>query len=306
MSDQIGFDFGDIATVIGAAHPRDWRDPEHFNSQWLVLTQAAAVDVQRIAGPARPLFARNIETALAYFQGAITGEPEEYERPWRLDGYNATEQEAAAFIEHCERFAGTSRNGFEYKTRKTFGVETFAMYAENVGSLLAWVWPNDNRSNVIFHPYRDSFFEPSFRDDAHRHYLPVGQWQPSYCADKLAMAGTRVASVQPFTFNGRQYVITGTTSIHGKREGIAWSLSPFSDWKGETFNYESQNIACCDGRIDRGDRRGLVVQVRGQLCVLDSAVTVYDDHVKIGEPDTYRHDEDDEAESETEGMPMEA
>ncbi len=59
-----------------------------------------------------------------------------------------------------------------------------------------------------------------------------------------------------------------------------WSVCLLADWTGPTYNYETQNKAVNDGRIQRSDRRGLIVRVRGQLCVLEAAACFYDDVAK--------------------------
>ncbi|MBK6388319.1 MAG: hypothetical protein IPF71_16920 [Rhodoferax sp.] len=86
-----------------------------------------------------------------------------------------------------------------------------------------------------------------------------------------------MAKVRVFTMEGRQYVNTGGLYSRDFRSCDAWRFCALDDWRGPTYSDESQSLAWEEGRTQRGDRRGLVVSVRGQLAVLDSLVTFYDD-----------------------------
>ena len=97
------------------------------------------------------------------------------------------------------------------------------------------------------------------------------------CAQSLSDSGAGVAKVHVFIHEGRQYVNTGGLYSRDFRSCDAWSVCAVEDWRGPTYNDESQSLAWEEGRTQRSDRRGLVVIVRGQLAVLDGLATFYDD-----------------------------
>ena len=111
--------------------------------------------------------------------------------------------------------------------------------------------------------------------------VPYTVWGRAYCADKLAMAGKKVASVPTFIVNGREYVNDGTTSRGSYCECEGWTFCAPEDWAGPTYNYESQCKAWDEGRAERGDRRGLIIRVRGRLCVLDGVAEFYDNNAQF-------------------------
>jgi hypothetical protein len=92
----------------------------------------------------------------------------------------------------------------------------------------------------------------------------------------MAYSQNGVADVPTFTLRGREYVNDGMLHFGAYQECHAWTFRPVRDWTGPTYNYQSQCRAWDEGRTERGDRRGLVVRVRGKLCVLDGAARVFE------------------------------
>ena len=144
---------------------------------------------------------------------------------------------------------------------------------------------------VDFHPWRDAFFLDSFRDDLPAIYAARSTWAAAYCADKLAYSDSNIASVPTFSLNGREYINDGGYGRGNYYECEGWTFRPLADWCGPTFSYRTQCKAWDEGRLERGDRRGLVVSVRGQHCVLDGVARVYDD--KATGDAIYTADEED-------------
>lgn len=278
MSEQFGFDFGDAAArAFALDEPGTWLDPEYTVEQYRAMFAKGTDAVQRIAGPARPLFARGLALAGDELEKMVErcDEDDEPRHLWRVT-CKPTDDEFDAFVAHCRAMVGSVFDGIEYKVRDEDGcVATAAMYVRDVGTLIAWRWSETNRA-IDFQPWRDSFFLDSYRDRIHAIEAPYSTWGHAYCADKLANSNDGIASVPTFVVNGREYINDGGFSRGSYRECEGWSFTAFSDWQGATFSYRSQCRAWDNGSLERGDRRGLVVRVRGQLCVLDGAVKVYD------------------------------
>jgi hypothetical protein len=295
--EQFGFDFCTEAPQAVSAPVAAWLEPDFTKAEWLARIERAEKDARRVVGHARPLFAQNIEAARVYFT-ARDDDGETFS--FRGRGIDVTDEQRQAFFAYVVTFTASSFPGIEYKYRDEGWIKTAAMHVEGVGTLIAREWTADN-GNLYYVPWRDTFFNDSFRDDSRRVFVHAAVWVKAYAAQKIAEAGKKVPSVPTFMLNGREYVQTGNTSARGVREATVWSLMPVGDWKGETLTYSSMCRAWDNGTAERGDQRGLLVQVRGQLCVLAEGMRVYDDSAtamdaNYSEPnETDLSDEDDDA-----------
>ncbi|HDR8993961.1 TPA: hypothetical protein QDA93_006694 [Burkholderia vietnamiensis] len=298
MSEQFGFDFCDAAArAFALDEVGTWLDPEHTVEQYRVMFAKGTEAIQRIAGPARPLFAHGLVLASAELEKMVErcGEDNEPRHLWRVT-CDPTDDEFDAFVAHSRAMVSSAFDGIEYKVRDEDGYVVAAMYVRDVGTLIARQWSETNRA-IDFQPWRDSFFLESYRDGIQEIEAPYSTWGRAYCADKLANSNDGIASVPTFVVNGREYINDGGFSRGPYRECEGWSFTAFVDWQGATFSYRSQVRAWDNGSLERGDRRGLVVRVRGQLCVLDGAVKVYDTQAT----DTvWQADEADDAETDDE------
>jgi hypothetical protein len=287
MTQQFGFDFSANEPARAPLTLAAWHEPELPKADWIAKLAQAEKYVQRITGVARPLFDRNIEAARAYIEALEDGEDA---CAFRGHGIEATDAQRASFIGHCMSFAGSNFEGIEYKYRDELWIKIASMHVEGVGTLIAREWTTDN-GNLDFVPWRDTFFNVSYRDKAKRVFAPVALWGGLCSAQKIAMS-KGIPSVQSFRLNGRDYIHTSNISHGGIREATAWSVCPASDWKGATYNYESIRRAWDAGTVQRGDEQGMLVQVRGQLCVLDSPLKVYDDSSTAMDVAAFCADED--------------
>jgi hypothetical protein len=68
-------------------------------------------------------------------------------------------------------------------------------------------------------------------------------------------------------------------SFGSRHECTAWTYCARADWRGPTYSYSTVCRAWDEGRKERGDESGLIVKIKGQLCVLQSVATIYDDNV---------------------------
>lgn len=284
MSNQFGFDFGDELAAAPAVLPAgSWLSPKFTTQDYEALLTKAETEVQRIAGAGRCLFRQGIEAAKTGYGKLLAriGQTTNCAHSLGCTDMEPPESELTAFVAHCFAMAGASCPGFEYKTRRQAHMLTVAMYAEGVGTVIVREWQNKN-IGVDYHPWRDSFFLPSFRDDLQAVYAPRSLWAATYCADKIAYSDNKPASVPTFALNNREYINDGQTGHGNYYEAEGWSICALADWRGPTYSYRTQGQAWNEGTLERGDRRGLVVSVRGQLCVIDGVILVYDD--KATEP----------------------
>ncbi|KND54484.1 hypothetical protein BPUN_4473 [Candidatus Paraburkholderia kirkii] len=254
--------------------------------------------IQRITGSARSLFVRGRALAGDELEKMVErcGDDNEPRHLWRVT-CKPTDDEFDVFVALCRTTVSSVFDGIEYKVRdEDRSVATAAMYVRDVGTLIASRWSETNRA-IDFQPWRDSFFLESYRDGIQAIEAPYSTWGRAYCADKLANSNDEIASVPTFVVNGREYINDGGFSRGSYRECEGWSFTAFADWQGATFSYRSQVRAWDNGSLERGDRRGLVVRVRGQLCVLDSAVKVYDTQATDA---VWQADDADDAETDDE------
>ncbi|UUZ66348.1 hypothetical protein LP417_35650 (plasmid) [Polaromonas sp. P1-6] len=119
-----------------------------------------------------------------------------------------------------------------------------------------------------------------------------------------------IASLPTFTVAGREYVQLGGMHSQSRREGDAWLVGALSDWTGPTFESYTSHIAAYNaGTVERGDNRGVLVKVRGLVCVLVSPALVYDDNAADAviaadeEEDESYEDAEDAFEESEEEMP---
>lgn len=280
MSNQLGFDFGDSAPQLVAQTVGTWSDPEFTTSQYNAMFTKAQDRLQSIAGPARRLFAQGLENARVE-HAKMTAHHGNDDQPYRLwrTRCHVTDQEFSCFVDHCRLMIGIDLPGMEFKVRNRLAGLTAAMHVSGLGTLIAWRWSADNYA-IDFRPWRDTFFLDSYRDHIPLIEAPYSLWAIAYCADKLAESDQGVANVPTFMLNGREYINDGVSGSATHRECEGWTFCALADWNGPTYNYRSQCRAWDTGTLERGDRRGLIVHVRGQKCVLDSAATIYDTQVK--------------------------
>ena len=91
----------------------------------------------------------------------------------------------------------------------------------------------------------------------------------------LAEASDGLASVRTFAHGGREYTITGV--VYGRQmEADAWAIVPHRFWSGQTYTRNELHAAYDAGDIERGNHRGHLVKVRGQVCVLEAMSLFHD------------------------------
>lgn len=273
---QIGFDFGSEDSQSIDMDRGAWLSPRWDAPQWVRAIEEAARRLPLIDAQLRGLYRSGLDIAKGELAELIE---KGADVSWRLSSIKLTIEGDAVeeFMRTCEQWLDTSARGFEVKVREKVRLRTAAVYIEGVGTIIARQWSQVESARVVYHPWKDSFFLNSYEDDMPMVKVPYATWKGAYCADKLAMSGNGIASVPTFKLNGREYVQTGGMSYGGLEQAIAWRICPIADWHGEKHSYRSITKAYDDGVRQRGDERGMVVKVRGQLCVLEAAINVYDE-----------------------------
>lgn len=276
MSDQFGFDFADMAEPAYAELPiGGWLDPQFTTAEFNAIFERAALVVSTLTGAMAILFGGALEAAKEeHAKMLATCERTGAYHLWRV-AVSAEASLIEAFKAACIA-CECPVSGAEFKTLTERRMTVHAMYVPDFGSVLVRQWAADN-IGIDYYPWRDSFFMPSFRDERRVVKALESVFADAYCADKIAESNEGIASVPVFMHDGREYINDGGMSHGTYRECGGWSFCSMADWNGPTYSYRTQVKAWDEGRTERGDRRGLVVRVRGHLAVLTGETIFYDD-----------------------------
>ena len=269
---QFGFEFyTDAPRGVGIEQPPGtWLMPCETAASYGARLATARERVQGIVGVFRVLFERGLIHADRYLmeQGARSGD-EPFS--WYGGRVQIEADELERFAPHC---LAPGLDDIETVHRDKGHAELWAMHVPGLGTFKAFRWPSG--IGATFTLGRDPVMRSSFADGRPIHHAPAALWRPCYCADKLAEAGQHAASVQPFEYGGREWINGGGVSCAGRDSCDAWQIVPPEDWQGQTYSYATQARAWDAGTLERGDRRGLLVSVRGQRCVLADMATFVD------------------------------
>lgn len=278
---QLGFDFASNDSQSFALEYGAWHDPEWTAQQWTRALEVAARRVASVDGRFSQIYQCGIDAAEDELADLIE---EGGDVPMRMGRRKIDAEiygDVDAFFKTCEQLCKSPVAGIEMKSRDDGQMKECAVFVEGVGTLVARHWAINGNGHIAYAPWKDSIFLASYRDGMPVVRVPYATWKAAYCADKIAMSGAGVASVPTFKLGGRDYVQTGGSGYRGIEHGRAWRICPIADWNGETYSYRSICKAWDEGICERGDDRGLVVKVRGQLCVLESAIEVFDDRPPV-------------------------
>lgn len=283
MSDQIGFDFGGDHVPAYALQPEgSWLAPKHTRAELEAIFAKAESLTCALPEAARPLFLAGVAEARAQLEHMADHLGDRMPAQialWRSN-FEVEPDQLRAFVSLCMGQRGRSIGGIEYKARDCDSMIrtslVLGMHVQGAGSIVVHQWGQDN-IGIDYKPYRAHLFLPSYLDEIREVFEPCTTWAKAYCADKLSEAGDSAASVPAFTINGREYINTGGMSSGSYRSCQACTFVPASEWLGPTFTYQGLIRAFDEGMAERGDRRGLLVKVRGQQCVIDGVTLVYDD-----------------------------
>jgi hypothetical protein len=258
----------------------DDSQPSHTAGQWLeraltlaelraALEKASArlLDVPEVA---RAAFARAIEDYHAELHRKIADGADWAQNAMR--GFDCKHIDIANLMRCCER---GDMPGAELRLHRRLSINTTAIHVRDVGTLELRHWPLHDTMSATYVPYRSTAMLPSYRDNCPRVALPWGVWCKAVSAQALGEARDGIGSVQTCTHGGREYTIVGV--MYGKQvEAEAWAIVPRQIWAGPTYTSHQLRVAYDGGNIERGDHRGQLVKVRGQMCVLQAMSLFFD------------------------------
>lgn len=164
--------------------------------------------------------------------------------------------------------------GAQCKRRAGIGTTKMGVFVPGAGSLVLTVAPRCEL--VHFSLHRDNFFRDSYRDDQPVIEAASSLWDEVCCAGTIAQSGGNAASCKAFAFNGVEYINDGQMHSMELCTCEGWTFRPLAQWDGPTYTYATQRAAWDDGRLERGDRRGLVVNVNRKTVVLDGSALFFD------------------------------
>lgn len=275
---QGGFDFWDATEAPVIEQPvGTWECRiERTAAQYLASIEAAENSVLIVQGPARAIFNFYLLKTRESLAWQVERQCYEEAEVFSLWGarFKVPCEMLTAFAEHCRTHAGCEYGPVKFKARKELDIETLGMHVEGVGTVIFRDWGLAGQGSDFSLMRADRFFLESYADARPVYELPYSAWHRGSICQRLSESGDGVCSVPTFSHLGRDFVVTGSTHGKDRREGDAWVIAPLCDWKGKTYSYRSQIEAYNAGVLQRGDHRGLLVKVRGELCVLESAALV--------------------------------
>jgi hypothetical protein len=258
---------------FGDSAPGMWTEPTWPLAGYEVALSQAKAIVAHLPVAARSLFRSAVD---ATHNRIANLKPRASD--YHLVGHmvNVDHESTVAFRDYCYLMTGECGQDTQFKVRTEYRAWSAGMYIRGAGSLVVRCF-GDTNCRVEYFPWEDNFFLQSYRDTRRSAQLSQTVWGNAYCADKLADSGAGVASVKPFMFDDRTWIITSICSGGSEPAmGEAWSLRPITEWPGVTYSYATQGASVEKGLIERGDHRGLVVRARGALHVIDGAMTVFE------------------------------
>lgn len=288
---QIGFDFGDVTPAYRLAADYTWKERPRTLQEHSVRLVKAQDALSSIVGLPHAVFSDTLQSVVQKHIKQVEWcgyDTHRADAVYELWGHEVsfTPAEYETLIAHCIANDGRTVDGVEYKVRARpswWSTEidvSVGMYVANVGSIV--MSRNYSRNgtwyNLSFRLIeRHAHFMETYMDDAEYAYCSEAVWGPAYSAQIISENASKIPSVRTFKFQGREYTNTGGSHCGNHSQCSAWSIVSTADWNGETYSYDQLVKAWDRGAAQRGDMRGLLVRVRGQLCVLEKPMRVYDD-----------------------------
>lgn len=296
-SEQFGFDFGDAAPALRAMPEGTWCEKLYSEQEYLDRFARALSHVSTLEGVVQSVFSLTLSVAVAEHERQMAWRKKSTDADPRYSlwhGRVPVERDMVGqFIVHCQQMVSKSNGGSEYKVTDTPHSIEAGVYFPGFGSVVAQRWKRMDSFSLAFNLDRDQFFLESYRDHFESIYCDQLVWEPAYAAQTLAESNDKIVSVRTFKLGGREYVHKGASHGSGYSECDAYSIVPKSQWAGDTYTYRSMIDAFNNGTKERGDCRGLVVRVRGALCVLEKFVLVFDDQPRSAPFGSCQEDEED-------------
>lgn len=269
---QMGLFFDESSVDIAVSESGSWNFPSFNLRDYQLLVTEARAHISSVPQELMPFFLLGVEASEQSLSQASTDD----QRPsqWRAVAHFND----SMWLELNAVATSFEGSGAECKVRTAPRSKVIGVYVEGVGSIIVhgWLSTGDCRYWAEFLPWRSCFFRPSFRDGVSVIPEVYCRWENAVSCMQFSSAGDKVPSVPTVKVNGREYVVTSAVYSREYREGEAWAFVRLRDWAGPSFTYD-QNIKEMEaGRKERGDQRGTLAKIRGEICVLSEMVILAD------------------------------
>lgn len=267
---QMGLFFDESTVQIALCESSSWKAPKFNLTEYQELITSARANLYSIDKLLYPYFQLSLDATIQSL-AQVTNDPGQSDL-WRA----VAQLDDRAWTDLNVLVSVSISAGIEYKVRASPRSKIIGVYVENVGSIIV------NGLNAVrywseFLPWRSCFFRASFRDDVLILSVPSARWEHSVCCNHFASAGERVPPVPTVRLCGREYVVTSAVYTREYREAEAWCFVRQCDWTASSQTYAQILKEMEAGRRERGDLRGTLAKVRGELCVLSEMVVLTDE-----------------------------
>ena len=269
--------FGTACDVGGGQQPQAagrWLHKQMTLNELRPALRAALAGLPGVPELARGAFAHGIAACQAELARQIDGGTPPAMRLFSGCRVHDLDWNDAGIIELMERCEVGGMPGAETRFRSHSFVTTWAVHVLGVGTLELRCWPASGGMSATYAPHRTTALFPSYRD-CRRVALPYAVWRHGVSVQAMAEASDGIASVRTFAHCGRDYTISGVL-YGGQMEADAWAIVPRQLWSGPVYTRNELHAAYDAGDIERGDHRGHLVKVRGQVCVLEAMSLFHD------------------------------
>ena len=274
MIEQLGFGFlPDCNPTYRELPAGGWFSPCFTVNEYEARLERARKYLPSVMWPAREIYRQGLETARESFDRALdNGQARDAAvREWPSLTLQVESTQRTEFFDHCISMVDGEWDspGLEFKVSAHKHLTRVGMYCCETGSVVATTWA-DGLVGVDFGIGRDPFFLPSFREIQRVVHAP--HFERETVDGEIISLRDGVTDVLVFAVGSREFVVDTEIVHHCSQRIQAWSFCLLEAWRGPTFNLAGQSKAWDEGRTERGDRRGLLVKVRGQAVVLDGAI----------------------------------
>ncbi|UZM96801.1 hypothetical protein [Pseudomonas putida] len=277
---QMGLSFDETVAEAAFGGSESWCSPEYTHDAYKAMLDTAAARLHDVPAEVRPLFEQSIESCLqALLQEKRCGTDTVQTGSFMWRSALPVSMDQWADLSFLADAGGV--NGCRFKQRRAPRSQTLGIHVPGVGSIVvqAWLKSAEQRCWCEFVPWESSFFRTSHRDVVHLHKLDSHRWDGAVCPAAFAEAGDKVPTVPTVKVNGRQFVIMGASYSREFRDSHGWTFVRHCDWPMQTYSYAELCKLWDAGVLERGDCRGLMAKVQGELCVMAEMVMLYDDKV---------------------------
>ncbi|WP_321935479.1 hypothetical protein [Paraburkholderia sp. J8-2] len=287
MNDQIGFDFASedrtpTATTVFTAPPGTWNHANFDLDAYRAQMHVAGRNLNTVPDEALGLYSAAVTRALAVL-AEIDAADEDAPIGVLLSGVRSLSFKAEptaidSFRQFCERHGSESTDcdGLQIKMHKLFSQTCYAMHLDGVGSIVSYSWLAHGTESLRFHTTVAPELFPSHRDDMESLEIPWASWGPEASRLSSDPAGKTTTCMRPFVVDGRLYARGGALYRGALRIGDAWRLGAPEDWAGPHYSYCDLLELWNYGELQRGDMRGLIVQVGAKRYIIERGLEVYD------------------------------